>query len=115
MGPVLCNCLGCENILNSYEEYRSGICDAHAEILSDDRYYVGVCWECNTVAYVGPRYNRHRELIIKDKYIFSTGCRACTGNEKKNINWMTINRLTPPTSIITDQGIIKQMVNQTGV
>jgi len=119
MEPVYCNCLRCENILSNYEEYKSGICDAHAELLSDDRYYVGVCWECSTITYVGPRYNMHHELIIKDKYIFSKGCRACTGNETDNINWMTINKDSLSTSLvnkyITNQKILKQMDNQTGV
>jgi len=106
MGPQRCNCYGCENLLTSYKELVSGICEPHAELIYEDRfkdkYYIGVCWECNNITYVGPRYDRKNNLIITDKYIFSKGCLACTGKEENNLQWMTFKNI-PDTSHISKE------------
>jgi hypothetical protein len=77
------------------------VCDYHYRFIKDDDFWVGVCWVCGTVTAVGPR-----EDLIKDKYIFSKGCKRCTENEEMNISWMTIKEETPPVSYVIPAGKI---------
>jgi len=79
------------------------------QLLEDDDYFAGICWECCTVTFIGNRYRavkregtykRFKELVIKDKYIFSKGCEKCTGNVNSNVDWMTINSTSLPTTWI---------------
>jgi hypothetical protein len=61
----------------------------HITMLRDEAYLVGICWQCNEITLVEPK-EQGKNLFIKDKYLFSKGCRHCTGNEESNLDWMTI-------------------------
>lgn len=95
-----CDCYGCLNNLTTFDEVMSGICDDHRRLILDDDNYAGVCWNCCRVTIVGPRRSHKGELIIKDKYIFSKGCRHCTGKEESNVDWITIKVDSSPTSLV---------------
>jgi hypothetical protein len=60
--------------------------------MAKEDYFVGVCWECGNITIVESRIwdPIHKEYKIPSKYIFSKGCRRCTGTEDSNIDWMTI-------------------------
>lgn len=91
-----CNVYGCSRLLTTIPEMIAGICNAHFEKLQLEDYFAGICWNCGRITAVG-----NREGIVKDKYIFSKGCRLCTGNEEMNISWMTIKgESSPVTEVI---------------
>ena len=107
----LCDCKGCENELITFEEVLSGICDGHMQLLKQDKYYAGICWNCSRITLIGNRFRtvrkpgtnkRFEEEFIKDKYIFSKGCVHCTGSEKSNVDWMTINSTSLPTTEVLE-------------
>jgi hypothetical protein len=88
----ICNCYGCENELLTLKEVKDGICKQHMDRVSDEENFVGICWECMNITIVDSRIwdDRHKMHIIPSKYIFSKGCKRCTGDEETNIDWMTI-------------------------
>lgn len=96
MGPKRCDCYKCLNILGTFDEVMSGVCEGHFKLLNDDDNYIGICNNCLKITIVGNRNDSKGNLIIKDKYIFSKGCRHCTNNEEDNINWMTIKPDSDP-------------------
>jgi len=68
------------------------ICSDHLEMAESDDNFIGVCWCCGNITLVESRHwdPRFREYNIPSKYIYSKGCRECTGNKEDNIRWMTI-------------------------
>lgn len=101
-----CDCYQCSNTLRSYDEVISGICEPHFELAVKDENYIGVCWNCLRITLIGTRLDNKDRLVIKDKYIFSKGCRHCTGNEEDNISWMTIKGNLPYSNYVTKEGRI---------
>lgn len=99
----------CNNVLETMDEFQSGLCLIHLEAMKDDRYFVGICWNCLKPTLVESRYSHKKELIIKDKYIFAKGCRCCSDNEEKNVDWMTIQpdskKLVKSDKIVTNKGL----------
>jgi len=88
----ICNSYGCRHELLTVREVKNRICEPHRRLLENDAIFAGVCWNCGTITIVESRQwdNKKEEYYIRDKYIFSKGCRCCTENEEDNINWMTI-------------------------
>ena len=101
-----CTVYGCRRKLISLWGSILGICDHHYNFIDNDDFWVGICWNCCTVTAMGPRetfYKKERSFI-KDKYIFSKGCKECTDDEKMNISWMTINEGSESTTnVIYDE------------
>jgi len=99
-----CNSYKCQNLLNSFIELVEGTCESCADIMRVESNYVGICWNCSKVTCIGSRLNRHNQIVIPSKYIFSHACRACSGNEEANISWMTIDTNSLPVSEVTGRG-----------
>lgn len=87
--PWLCNSYKCWNTCDTIEEMVIGLCSYHINCLREETHFAGVCWNCGNITIVEPK-EQEKDLIIKDKFIFSKGCRRCTGNEENNLEWMTI-------------------------
>ena len=107
-----CNCYNCEQELLTLEEIRNRICKYHFKIAQDDDYFVGVCWECGNITITESRQwdRKTREYTIPSKYIFSKGCKACTGNNDDNINWMTIPKESE--EIVLSSVAVVEITNQ---
>lgn len=76
-------------MLATIEEFVFGLCSEHINLIRDNEHFAGVCWQCGTITLVEPK-EQGKDLFIKDKYIFSKGCRHCTGDEESNLDWITI-------------------------
>lgn len=87
--PMFCNSYGCQNHLDTIQEMVMGICSAHINLLRKEENFAGICWQCGSITLIESK-TQGKDLFIKDKYIFSKGCRRCTGDERQNIEWMTI-------------------------
>jgi hypothetical protein len=83
--PRYCSCYKCNNYIGEGWSALFGVCPAHLMLLLDTHYYIGICWNCGSISYIGDRV-----YVIRDKYIFSRGCKVC-GNEDLSIQWMTLN------------------------
>jgi hypothetical protein len=94
LGPLYCNAYKCSLTLETFDEIQLGVCDKHRELMLRRDTFIGVCWNCCKVSMVGDRQN-----VIKDKYIFSKGCKSC-GKEGESLNFMTIKSDTPPTTAV---------------
>lgn len=104
MGPKRCDCYKCPNILETVDEVVSGVCEEHFELLNDDDNYIGICNNCLKITIVGTKEDSKGKFRIKDKYIFSKGCRHCTNNEESNISWMTIKLTSHSDYQVTEKG-----------
>ena len=80
-----CSCYKCNNMLTNFRQLIFGVCEPHLNMLLDTHYYIGLCWKCGNISYVGNKDN-----VIKDKYIFSKGCKLCS-TEEDSLQWMTLS------------------------
>lgn len=88
-----CTVLDCHSELKSFEEVATGICSEHSNLLTSNKHYVGVCWNCGAITGV---YEIPRRLkgILQEKYLFSKSCSKCSNDIDANTNWITITKLT---------------------
>jgi hypothetical protein len=66
---------------------------------------------------MGPRedFIGKEKVYIKDRYIFSKGCKHCTDNEDNNISWMTIKgdsvstaHVTPDAKLLSESSLYQK-------
>ena len=108
--PVLCSLTNCNNVLNSFREIAQRICDNHINLLSSDKHYVAVCWNCDRVTGIFEVPRRLRGTLEK-KRLFSRTCSKCSNIENAEEAWITINTYNAPFYWAIDKdGILVRVV-----
>lgn len=81
-----CEYRDCTARLDSFSGIVTGLCDRHYKMLDKHHHFAVICWQCNHIHSLEASPVQAGEKLIKDKYIFTKTCPACS--ESEGNEWM---------------------------
>lgn len=98
-----CSLETCNNELKTFDEVKTGMCNACRNLVESRRYYAGVCWNCCRITGIY-EIPRRLEGILTEKYLFSKGCSQCSSDPDADIDWITVKKDTSTSWAIDKYG-----------
>ena len=93
--PVLCSLTDCDNALKSFQEIAQRICDKHIDLLSSNKHFVALCWNCDRITGIFEVPRRLRGTL-EGKRLFSRKCSKCSTTHNAEEAWITIKSYESP-------------------
>ena len=93
--PVLCSLTHCNNVLKSFQEIAQRICDRHIDLLSSNKHFVALCWNCDRITGIF-EVPRRLKGTLESKRLFSRKCSKCSTIHNAEEAWITIKSYESP-------------------